>query len=1191
MRRVLLAAAAAAPVLAILGGQAHAQTTISSSTSTPVATATASGGHPSDVTVNSGVTISPTDATPAITINSSNSVTLNGSTSTKDVDNSVGILLLGGNTGSLAVNGPINVLMSYTAKTDSNGVQTGVFAMGSNRTGILVMGPGVFTGSITGTATGDILVQGNNSTGISLQTGITGALGFSSPITVVGDNDIGVKIAGAVGGNVLVGGAISAAGPGASGVVTSAPVTGQFTIASSITATGYRLTAFPTTNPTILSQLVADQLQQAGATVSIGDSIGGGLIIAPSTSSSTGSSAPAGSITQLGSAPALEIGAAGKSIVLKNNGTGVDAFGLVIGGSVSANGIFDPITTPAAAVTPATAIVIGNTSDHPAGAVNLTGGITLLAATRTTVTTPATGTTPATTTTTTTGGGSVSAQAREANATAIHIGSGVTAPMIANFGVISATNQISTSTNAKAAPFSFTTASGILIDSGSTVGAIVNQGTISASTSALASLPGGATDQAIVDNSGTVSSISNTGAIDAALSPSATNFSAFGVTRAIDVSHSTTGVSITQTAPTTFNGAAAPQFTGSIAGTTLTVTAVASGTLSPGQTLYGPGIAPGTTIVSATSGNAATGGTGAYTISTPTLPNGTVVSSQTVASESIVGASNEPNIVGDVLFGSGSNVLDIEAGSVTGAITFAGAQDNITVNGDSFVTGALTGGGANPATQFDGSVANIRVTNGTLNITNAGTHGVTNSLDVEASGVLEVALDPTHPTTPAISIAPGGTAVFKSGATIGLTLVTLQSSVSPVSYVAVQTNGAPGALTVGTFNTTILNNAPFLYTAVASSNSLDVLLTVTEKSSAQIGFNPEEAAALNKILQAIPQDSRIQTAILAQTSKAGLLSVYNQLLPDDGIGTFDALDAADQKISAFTAVTPSPQTKIAGSSLWLQEVNERVQRDNAVTVGSSSQLLGIVGGYEHMGLAGGTLGVTVALMDIQDQKASAAVGEELVTNMVEVGGYYRRQIGGFSFSVRGAGGYAFFKGERRFVATSVAETALANWTGYYAVGHAGLEYEARFGRFFLRPELSADYLYLNESGHRERSGAGATDPQLGFNLNVAQKLSSRGSGEALLSFGTQYGREVWFRPEIHAGYREIFAGSIGNTVAMFSGGTPFSISPGRSQGGWATAGFALRGGTPLSYVALEGDVNFRDHEQEFDVLLAGRAMF
>jgi hypothetical protein len=68
-----------------------------------------------------------------------------------------------------------------------------------------------------------------------------------------------------------------------------------------------------------------------------------------------------------------------------------------------------------------------------------------------------------------------------------------------------------------------------------------------------------------------------------------------------------------------------PVYTGSISGTTLTVTAVSTGTLIVGQTISGTGVTSGTTITALGTG---TGGTGTYTVSvsqtvsSTTLTNG-----------------------------------------------------------------------------------------------------------------------------------------------------------------------------------------------------------------------------------------------------------------------------------------------------------------------------------------------------------------------------------------------------------------------------------------------------------------------------------------------------------------------------------------------------------------------------------------
>lgn len=73
--------------------------------------------------------------------------------------------------------------------------------------------------------------------------------------------------------------------------------------------------------------------------------------------------------------------------------------------------------------------------------------------------------------------------------------------------------------------------------------------------------------------------------------------------------------------------------TGSIAGTTLTVTAVSYGTLGIGQTLAGSGITPGTKITALGTG---TGGTGTYTVDTSQTASSTTITTAATSTEKFV---------------------------------------------------------------------------------------------------------------------------------------------------------------------------------------------------------------------------------------------------------------------------------------------------------------------------------------------------------------------------------------------------------------------------------------------------------------------------------------------------------------------------------------------------------------------------
>ena len=79
---------------------------------------------------------------------------------------------------------------------------------------------------------------------------------------------------------------------------------------------------------------------------------------------------------------------------------------------------------------------------------------------------------------------------------------------------------------------------------------------------------------------------------------------------------------------TNIDSAADCTFTGSISGTTLTVTALLTGTILPNAPVFGPTVAPGTAITAFGTG---TGGTGTYTIA----------SAQTVSSGPLAGGTSQ----------------------------------------------------------------------------------------------------------------------------------------------------------------------------------------------------------------------------------------------------------------------------------------------------------------------------------------------------------------------------------------------------------------------------------------------------------------------------------------------------------------------------------------------------------------------
>lgn len=151
----------------------------------------------------------------------------------------------------------------------------------------------------------------------------------------------------------------------------------------------------------------------------------------------------------------------------------------------------------------------------------------------------------------------------------------------------------------------------------------------------------------------------------------------------VDVTSST----ITLTSATSFSSAAAliqsafghydGVVTGSIAGTTLTVTAVTSGALAVGQVISGSGVIAGTTITGFLTG---TGGTGTYTVSeAQTLSSTTIRAGQlTVEFDSIASAfvirGGTPGAVGTLTYASGSLSAGLYLTAATGATLSQGSD-------------------------------------------------------------------------------------------------------------------------------------------------------------------------------------------------------------------------------------------------------------------------------------------------------------------------------------------------------------------------------------------------------------------------------------------------------------------------------------------------------------------------------------
>jgi hypothetical protein len=1184
MRKSLLAAVALAP-LWFLASQtpAAAQTTITNSTSAPQTTA-ADG----DITINSGGSISPNLAnTAAITINSSNNVVNGGTIADKDVNSVVGIEVLGGNgsAGSTLVvtnSGTIALNESY-ASTDSNkdGVNEAPFASptSTGRYGIQLMGTQPFYGNIANTAS--IVIQGDQSYGISLEGPLAGSLTNTGTITLTGDNGAALRetagvnvIPGVAGtGNVLISGAITVLGQNSNAVSLSGAVGGRVSVYSTLSSTDYG-TVTRSTTPSELSTVqgtantsINEVNPNAGSAMVVSANVGAGIIIGAQPANTNTSDVTtdldgdgivdsgetSGSVITYGSAPGLVIGGANNitigpfasTPVIPTGGIGTNSggYGLVIEGSVDGLGIYDNVSS--------TGLQIGGLG----GTTTIAGGIQILGAVD-------------------------AASYGAASAVGIHIGAGATVPTIFNGGTIGASIDAPNTTTNTIPPFN-ATATAIQIDAasgnlaGGQVTSLINNGTIAASITAS---PGGVDSvTAVVDRGGGITSVINTGAITTALASDTLNTTVSGTgvtlangnttqntsgTIALDLSANTTGTTLTQQqAPT-------------LVVTTTTTDSVTTSVVTNVAPVSG-------TLVQTTAAD-----------TTTTTSGSTIVTSTVPAS---------PEIVGDIYLGNGSNTVNILAGTVTGALSMgSGATGSVTIDNGAIYTGAFT---------YTGAALALNVNNGTFDNSSpsASPTGLSNvpyklsSLNVGSTGILYFGVDPVN--NRAAEFLVSGAATIASGAQIGLTFIS--NATGPQTFTILKA----GSLNLGS-STAISGPVPYIFNASLTPNVAagTITLAVSPKSATQLGLNPSQSAALPATYQALTGDSQLQTAFLNQYSRSGFLSVYNQILPDYAGGTFQAANAASLAISRATAESNDIENPTGSRGAWAEEIFVGVNQGSGQTDGFRGGGVGFVGGLETGGSGLGAFGVTSAFVTTSVTDPHLPGDSQTALSEFELGGYWQGDFNGLTTDARLGAGYASVAGRREFVQTDATTGDItldrkekAQWGAYTISGRFGASYRWSFndhflgGGWFLQPQAHVDYFMLAQGSHNDNA---AQSDSTAFAYAYQGTTGQETSGTASITLGRKLGTGLVWRPQVELGVRDVFTGTAGDTTVRFEGttgaptGSSFTLTPADVTGTAGIARFKLKASSEYYELGVEaGGEVLSSRYQEGDVKASIRVLF
>ena len=1146
-------AVAVAP-LAFASTMAYAQKTVTGASTTPFTTSAVGG----DVTIASGgsITLPSTTTAPAaaITIDSSNSANVigaiasTGPSGTSNTSYVSGIHALGGNTGEITNTGSISISETDTSSdSNSDGVDDtengvkGEYASGAYRAGILIDGPGTFTGlpdatnnpgSTNPTAiynASTITVVGENSVGIAVLTSVKGDMIIDGTISVTGGNLVlatglnngdvsyGVLTTAQVNGNISVGGTVSAAGGGAVGVAINDGATGAISVTGTITASGYRNTTPRTSfglGDIALIEETPSEVMQGGPALEVGGTVGGGLNIAAAVAAAAATSTTAavsavsaGSLLSYGDAPALVIGNNTNATAISGTPLTGSADSVIIGGSVSGQGIYDNID--------ANGVRIGgfNQSVTIAGGVDITGTVAAVAYGNSIATIP----------TTTTDG----AIGSNGSATAFYVGAGATVPNIDVNGSIAASALTNRVTGAP-------TVTGIEVDGAATGMTITNNGSITAAIGATDILSnnvevaqGGTagTAYAIYDTGNSISTINNNNTISAGFTPANPSDAITGSAYAIYLNN---------TSPVTLNQQAITTTTTS--GTTTTTT------------------------------------------------------------------TTSPTITGNISFGSGAATINLAAGTITGDTTFgnggqSSAGNAINVSGDAIMKGGVTVG-------TGGDLA-VSVVSGTLDITNVTNTVITSpSVNVGATGELIVSADPSGTETNLKNTqlnVSAGTLTVASGAKIGLNLLSAvpgASFTNPDHFVVIVAN-ATNASQLGNFT---LGQTPYLYHITTDTTYQPDALTldVTRATAAQLNLNGNQASAYNAIYNAFITDPDVEADLLSKSTEATFKKTYDQFLPDFAGGPFESL-AIGQRAIIREQETDPLKLETDQTRGWVQEIGFLTHQGDSESAGYDAGGFGVAAGVEEAH-GSGVVGVSGAFLSTEVADAGQDSYGHMAGSVLEAGVYWRSSGTGINANASLNGGYAWFDSQRQFLDTgpnpasvsnpdvpattaTVQRTAAAQWGGGLISGQVGLNAPIEFGRFYLRPEVSADYIALFEEGYTEHGGGSA------FDLTVAPRTSQQASAQVDLVLGATFGDAIKYRPELMVGWRGVVYGGPGATTAHFMGGDNFTLNANFQDRGGLLARLGLRAGGQFADFTADAGGEYHGNFQSYDARALARFLF
>ena len=544
---------------------------------------------------------------------------------------------------------------------------------------------------------------------------------------------------------------------------------------------------------------------------------------------------------------------------------------------------------------------------------------------------------------------------------------------------------------------------------------------------------------------------------------------------------------------------------------------------------------------------------------------------------------NTPVIRGDILLGSGNDSLIVSAGGVAGDVDFGSGSDSLSLSGGSVFLGAIE-----------------NTDNLDLSVTDGSTFALGSDNTIQVSDAL---IDSTSVYRPVINGATGnastltstGDITFEAGATINPILDSIIGT-NTLEY----TLASAANLTIGDLASLGAGEAPFLYNtslSLSDPNTLVVTLDLRDPTASLanggLGLDAVQSAAFGSVVNGVFQGGPVLEALAASSDLGNAFSniteaeefyaAYNQILPEfSGAAKQFILANVDGAVGAVGShLDTARRSPDKPGGAWLQEFFYFADRELA---GQSEQYRGNgfgfsggldteLGPFHAVGITGG-----FASTEVED-----VIGgdEPLQVRTYQLGAYAGFEKNGFNIDLYGGGGLSDFEQTRLVTVGDFFGSAEGEWQGSHANAALRAGYEIALNdKFWARPSVSVDYLYLNEYGHTETGTSGVR-------LNVDGRRSETAAATAMLNVGADFmGKRTWIRPSLRVGYRNEFMSDPVETAFRFQGltdtnGNLFDSEIARLRAfafpdEGLLLGFTVAAGSKYSSIGFDFDSDIRD---------------